>query len=193
MRRIFTSLALLGLLAGCGSTVDAPDVASAGGGGSSAAPTATSDVVTRYVAAVGTFVHCLRDEGLNVPDPGPRGEIDYSALGPNPKKDPKFLAAQQKCAGLLPPVPKELEAKQPPMTPLQIARAREYAKCVRAHGLPDFPDPDAEGHWPDRNPDPNHQMTDEEAHRSFLATQTCVPVLDGRPPASPDPNASAQG
>jgi hypothetical protein len=147
-------------------------------------------VVTQYVAEVGKFVKCLRDAGLNVPDPGPRGQIDYSALGPNPKKDPKFLAAQQKCAGMLPPVPKELEEKQPPLTPLQIARAREYAKCVRAHGLPDFPDPDAEGHWPEREP---VQMTEEETRRSFLATQTCVPILDGRPPATPDPNASAQG
>jgi hypothetical protein len=30
-------------------------------------------------------------------------------------------------------------------TPVQIAERRRFAECVRQHGVPDFPDPDANG------------------------------------------------
>jgi hypothetical protein len=193
---IFLAAASVGLLTGCGGGAETPRVASAAGpAGPSASgvPTgaASADVVTQYVAAVRKYVQCMRAEGIDLPDPGPKGEIDYTTLGGNPKQDPKFRAASVKCSPLLPPVPDELQAKPDPLTPQQIQWARQYAKCVRAHGVPDFPDPDADGYFTDSRW--QDHMTEQEAHTSYLATETCRPVLDGKPPASPDPKATGQG
>jgi hypothetical protein len=184
------------LLAGCANGADAPGVASAAGTSRSAVSSSggsspSAGVVAQYVAGVRKYVQCMRAEGIDLPDPGPKGEIDYSVLGGNPKKNPKFLAASMKCSPLLPPMPDELQQRPDPLTPQQIRWAREYAKCVRAHGVPDFPDPDANGYFTDSGP--QDQMSEQEAHASFLATETCRPVLDGKPPASPDPRATGQG
>src|SRR5690348_48832 len=125
MKRWFVlTAASLVLLAGCGPDADTPSVASAAGTGGPAAsgsPTgsASADVVTQYVAAVRKYVQCMRAEGIDLPDPGPKGEIDYTTLGGNPKQDPKFRAAAIKCSPLLPPVPDELQAKPDPLTPQQ--------------------------------------------------------------------------
>jgi hypothetical protein len=196
MRKTITGLALACLLTAClltacSSTVNQPGVATAGGGGS-ASPTASSDVVTQYVAGVRTYVRCMRAEGIDLPDPDAKGKIDYSLPGGGQrKKDPKFVAASEKCAPLLPPMPSELIDQGPPLTPEQITRARQYAKCMRDHGVPDFPDPDAQGHWPGQQSDPT--MTEQQTRASYLASVTCEPVLDGHPPASPDPNATGKG
>jgi hypothetical protein len=88
-------------------------------------------------------------------------------------------------------MPDELQPKPDPLTPQQIQWAREYAKCVRAHGVPNFPDPDADGYFTDSSW--QDHMTEQEAHTTYLATETCRPVLDGKAPASPDPKATGQG
>jgi hypothetical protein len=195
-RWIGLTAASLVLLAGCGPDADAPGVASAAGTGAppasgSPAGSASADVVSQYLAAARKYVQCMRAEGIDLPDPGPKGEIDYTTLGGNPKKDPKFLAASVKCSPLLPPVPDELQPKPDPLSPQQIQWARDYAKCVRAHGVPNFPDPDADGYFTDSSW--QDHMTEQQAHTSYLATETCRPVLDGKPPASPDPKATGQG
>lgn len=182
-------------LAGCGGGGDEPGVATAASGG--ATPTtsasAATGVVAEYVAGVRRYVQCMRDEGIDLPDPDAKGQIDYTAVGGGGalKRDPKFLAAGQKCAGLQPPVPDELEDKGPPLTAEQIRYAREYAKCVRANGQPDFPDPGADGHFSDRTGGEN--PSEQEAQAMFRASQICEPVLEGRPPTTPDPNATGAG
>lgn len=184
---------LLLLLAGCAKSGDSPSVASAAGTSGtpvSKASSTASDVVTQYIAGARKYVQCMRAEGVNLPDPGPKGEIDYSVLGGNPKRDPKFLAASQKCASLMPPMPDELQPKGDPLTPQQIEWARQYAKCVRAHGVPSFPDPDADGYF---TREWQSGLSEQESAKIYLATETCRPVLDGKPPASPDPKATGQG
>jgi hypothetical protein len=51
------------------------------------------------------FARCMRQHGIDVPDPGPNGGITINggngSKGPNPD-DPKFKAAQQACQKLLP-------------------------------------------------------------------------------------------
>jgi hypothetical protein len=85
------------------------------------------------------FAACMRKNGVpNFPDPSSSGTV---TLGPNSGIDPgspKFQAAQQKCQKLLP------NGGQP--TPAQIAKmqagALAFSKCMRAHGVTNFPDPD---------------------------------------------------
>jgi hypothetical protein len=190
-RSVLTGLALILLLAGCAKAADEPRVASAAGAsGTVASSSPSADVVTQYVAGVRKYVQCMRAEGINLPDPGPKGEVDYTTLGGNPKMDPKFLAASKKCSPLMPPLPDELQQKGDPLTPQQIEWARQYAKCVRAHGVPSFPDPDADGYF---TRDWQSGLSEQESNKIYLATETCRPVLDGKPPASPDPKATGQG
>jgi hypothetical protein len=193
---LFTAGACLALaLAGCGGGEE-PGVATAATGG--AKPTTSASVATsvveEYVAGVRKYVQCMRDEGINLPDPDAKGRIDYTTVNRNGnlKRDPKFLSASEKCKDLLPTVPDGLEDEGPPLTPEQIRYAREYAKCMRANGQPDYPDPGADGHFP-RTDTGNQNPTEQEAQAQFRASQICNPVLEGRPPTTPDPNATGLG
>jgi len=84
----------------------------------------------------------MRAHGISdFPDPNANGGLDLNAGGgsdlePN---NPQFQAAQKACQSLLPPPPTEAQQKQ------QRAAALRYAKCMRAHGISDFPDPSANG------------------------------------------------
>jgi hypothetical protein len=84
------------------------------------------------------FAACMRKNGVpNFPDPNSSGTV---SLGPgsgiNPSS-PKFQAAQGACRKLLP------NGGQP--TPAQLAKmqagALAFSKCMRAHGVTNFPDP----------------------------------------------------
>jgi hypothetical protein len=166
MRRfsIVVTLAVTGaafalVAAGCGSTSGAPDVASLASpstttdvtttteGGSSLAPSAPGGSPTAHFriamnagsAALGEkFSACMRKHGVsNFPDPNSQGVIQFgSDLGIDPKS-PTFQSAQSACQKLLP------NGGQP--TPQQQAKMQQqllaFSKCMRAHGLKDFPDP----------------------------------------------------
>ena len=90
------------------------------------------------------FSRCMRAHGISdFPDPSSHGGI---ALNGGPGSDlnpssPLFKAANNACKPLLPP--------QKALSPAQQAAARaqalRYARCMRAHGISDFPDPNARG------------------------------------------------
>jgi hypothetical protein len=162
----------LAALAGCGGKED-PKVASAGG-----TPTIapTSDVVGEYVEAMRAYVTCVRAEGVKVSDPDAKGKITFEGDNRTLKADPKFRAAQQKCAGLHPPLPAELE-ERPVMTAEEIENARKYAKCMRESGAPDFPDPGPDGYYPERSDGQPTWNQDTEA--AIRATLVCSPIVNG--------------
>ncbi|MEV4639843.1 hypothetical protein AB0J80_21100 [Actinoplanes sp. NPDC049548] len=129
-------LALLAALAlgGCGGGGDEPQVASAGGGRPSSAPAADEAGLRRQ------FAQCMRAAGVDVPDPGADGMIAVPAQKAGEGETPqsrKMQAAMEKCHKLLP------NGGEPPkVTPEDLAKLRDMAKCMRANGVPDFPDPD---------------------------------------------------
>ena len=105
-----------------GGEGDAPKVPTAGGDNPSAASGKTAtpgggDDVSAYVNAQREWVKCLRENGVDAPDPDAKGQVDFgdnAAL----KKDTKFLNASEKCASLVAAVPESLEnANQPNLTP----------------------------------------------------------------------------
>ena len=134
MRLIAVPMMLAGL-AGCAQQPDRPQVASAGGR-PSAGPSAPPDE-----AAKGReFARCMRAEGIEMPDPGPDGMIGLPAGRAGDEAGMKKMeAAMEKCREFL---PDGGEPRKP--SPEDLARARDYAKCVREHGQPDFPDPNPE-------------------------------------------------
>ncbi len=92
--------------------------------------------------AILEFVGCLRENGLDIPDPqfGPEGVrfADPAVIAGIDFMGSEFLDALEACQGLL-------AALQPAVDPEQQAEQTEqllaFAECMRREGI-DFPDPD---------------------------------------------------
>jgi hypothetical protein len=83
------------------------------------------------------FANCMRAHGVpNFPDPtGAGGGVNLAGTGIDPQS-PSFKAAQRLCAKLAPGRP-----GGPHATESQFIAALKFAKCMRLHGFPQFPDP----------------------------------------------------
>jgi hypothetical protein len=81
----------------------------------------------------------MRSHGITkFPDPDSKGNLGISGdIGINPNS-PQFKAADRACKPLLPaPNPAEAARQRPALL--------RYARCMRAHGVSDFPDPQPGG------------------------------------------------
>jgi hypothetical protein len=74
------------------------------------------------------------------PDPKPSGGFAFQA-GPGFISSPAFRAAQKKCQKLLPggALPGPGSTTHP--SARTLAKLLEIARCMRRHGVPQFPDP----------------------------------------------------
>jgi hypothetical protein len=87
------------------------------------------------------YAQCMRDNGVpDFPDPNADGSF---ALGHDnfDRDDPKFIAAIEKCRDLAPGGDHQKNTGDP----AYVEQMREFSQCMRDNGLPDFPDPDADG------------------------------------------------
>ncbi len=151
------------LAAGCGGGPSSPGVASIAG---STAPAATTPSAPsgggsaqggqgpragshfQIAMKVGDaaqgakFSACMRRHGVtNFPDPNGQGVIQLSSgMGVDPGS-PAFAAARSACQKLLPNGGRPTPAQQAKMQQKLLA----FSKCMRAHGVKDFPDPSAGG------------------------------------------------
>ncbi len=86
------------------------------------------------------FAGCMRAHGVsNFPDPtaGPGGGINIGGPGSGiDPASPTFQSAQKACSKLMPG-----PSGPPRMTESGYLAALRFAKCMRGHGLADFPDP----------------------------------------------------
>lgn len=135
-------LAFLG--AACGGQ-SSPGVAASGSGAGShrSSSTNSSEAMARAVA----YARCMRGHHISdFPDPipSPGGGVAFQInAGPGSdlnNSDPRFKAADRSCHSLL---PDEGQSSPPPAQ--KIAAEVKWALCIRSHGLPSFPDPDARG------------------------------------------------
>ena len=76
----------------------------------------------------------------NIPDPGTPGW--KNALG---SQAPAVLAAERTCAHLAPGVAPHGPDQSPAHNRAQIAAMLAFARCIRSHGFPNFPDPTSSG------------------------------------------------
>jgi hypothetical protein len=112
----------------------ATTVAAAGGSGSSGA--------TQLAQAV-AYSQCIRRHGVaDFPDPvqTPSGGYGYRTAGIDPNSA-AFQGALQACKAL--PSPWNSTGQQ--LSPAQQQAWLNWAQCIRAHGLSDFPDPTFSG------------------------------------------------
>ncbi|MEU6203222.1 hypothetical protein ABZ814_06505 [Micromonospora musae] len=140
MRRGLLALPLLLALgmAGCGGSGQEPAVATAGGGTGAAQPSAApvaqlSDDERRL-----KFTACMRENGVEMPDPEAGSGLRLRfGKGTDPEK---VQAAMEKCRQYLPNGGEKLK-----LDPAQLEQARKLAACMRANGVPEFPDPQPDG------------------------------------------------
>jgi hypothetical protein len=86
----------------------------------------------------------MRSHGVqNFPDPvsTPSGDYGFRTQGIDPKS-PAFQSATQTCDAL---VPAGWGSTDKALTPAQQQQWLNWAKCIRAHGVPDFADPTFSG------------------------------------------------
>jgi hypothetical protein len=124
------------------------------GATSSAAPDAQPTPPTDPQEAMLAYVECMRDHGVDMPDPefSADGGVTMRATGgadddgpvlSGGPGDPTWQEAQDACGSLLAGTVRDLDPAQ--QAEVQ-ARALEFAECMREHGV-DMPDPqfDANG------------------------------------------------
>jgi hypothetical protein len=133
------AVAVAVIAAGCGGNSPSSASSSAAAAGAKGGPGAVA-----Y-----QFSACMRHHGVtNFPDPKvtTSGGSTSVAIGINPSisGQPAFKSAQKACSHILPQ-----GRNGPDGTPAQRQARTEaliaFARCLRAHGFPNFPDPDASG------------------------------------------------
>jgi hypothetical protein len=144
-------IAVLGVVAfglsACGGGPASSGVASLGSTTSTSVPSnAASGKQSPYDKAV-AYVTCMRTHGItDEPSPDNDGNIDIKALHPGPNSDLNptdalYVAANKTCQHLLPNggriTPAELHSDQ--------TKSLKWSLCMRAHGLPNFPEPGSNG------------------------------------------------
>jgi hypothetical protein len=132
-------MAMIALITACGSNAPAGSAGTAtrtsttsGGSASATSSGAHTRAPTKRDKAV-KFAECVRAHGVpHFPDPDATGNfnfgVDVSAA--------TFTAAVNACKALQPPG--SLSSHR---SVKQQSAALRFAQCVRAHGVPDFPDP----------------------------------------------------
>jgi hypothetical protein len=139
-RRALQGLALAGLVglsllaAACGDGTSGANVAhvstTSNANGSNSSNASASDDPNAYPK-------CMRSHGVgNFPDPDSNNMMRMDGID---KNSPTFQAAARACRSLAPTAP-------PPAQQAQLqAQMLAFAQCMRSHGVPAFPDPQANG------------------------------------------------
>ncbi len=133
-RRPLAALALIAmatLISACGSSAPGGTSTGGSGGGNNTAANAQKAV---------KFAQCMRNNGVSkFPDPGASGEFTIDEIANGSSLDPNapvFTQALSACKNLEP-----AGFMGSPRSPQQMQAALEFARCIRANGVNDFPDP----------------------------------------------------
>jgi hypothetical protein len=100
------------------------------------------------------FAQCMRQHGIDVPDPNGNGAIQFggpagsagnsggpsqSGATPPDPNDPTFKAAETACQKYMPDGgPDKMNSQD---VKANLAKGLKFSQCMRQHGLPNFPDP----------------------------------------------------
>ncbi|HUB70873.1 MAG TPA: hypothetical protein VL984_10665 [Acidimicrobiales bacterium] len=133
------------VLAACGGSPSSSGVAHIGKKPAVTTTTLPAGPAGTYVpqAEILDFVHCLRAHGVpNFPDPLPSGGFARSQLSAVNTSSPQFKSALGACRALaiatgFEQTPAEIEE--------HVEQETAEDACIRKHGVPNMPDPDAQG------------------------------------------------
>jgi hypothetical protein len=143
-RRLLVALALIAMVAlisACGSSAPAATGSGSSGGGNNTAAHAQKAV---------KFAECMRNNGVSkFPDPTASGRLTIDEIANGSSLDtstPAFQQAIRACKNLEPAG--FMGSKR---SPQQTDAALKFARCIRANGVRDFPDPTPDGPLVDTN------------------------------------------
>lgn len=111
--------------------------------GGSASSSSSAGGAANYQQAL-AYSQCMRARGVaDFPDPDAQGNIIQHVSGNQPDEENSsvFQAADTACHHLLPGGGGKSTAAQQQV----ISRRLKIAQCMRAHGVPDYPDPKVSG------------------------------------------------
>lgn len=121
------------LVAGCGGS------SSSGGGGvahiNTTSSTANSSTDATSKPNTLAFAKCMRKHGVpNFPDPTSSGQFNLNGIN---SQSEAFQTAESDCKSL---IGGEINPKPITQTPQMQAATLKMAKCMRSHGVPNYPD-----------------------------------------------------
>ena len=134
-----TALAGAGVLAaGCSSGPGGPGVA-----GASASPSASSSAASSGTAQALEYAACMRSHGVpKFPDPTVKnGSVGFNITPADgiDQSSPQYQSARQACQSL------RGGGTSNSGSSANLAKELKFAKCMRTHGVADFPDPNKNG------------------------------------------------
>jgi len=111
----------------------------------------------------------MRSHGVsNFPDPtlGPGGGVTFQGSSFN-QNSPTYQAAAKACQSLMPG-----GVQRATVSAQQLAAEVKWAQCIRSHGVPAFPDPNAQGEFDSSKFDPTSSafQTASQACKSLQPT-----------------------
>lgn len=174
MRRMIAagllSAALVSGVAACGSASSGTPASSQPAGSLPSGSSASGAQAGGAAAVLGVMrqiSRCARSHGLpGFPDPVLNPVTNYPDF---PASAPRIPASvQQACMSLFDQLPPQATASQPP-TPQYMRAFLRFAGCVRSHGQPGFPDPNALGQFPLSGKNPT----------LGTAIQACISLVPG--------------
>jgi hypothetical protein len=151
----------------------------ASGCGGSGKPSNGSGSSQSFAQAAFRYSACMRSHGMtNFPDPvvsNGGNQISIHAVGS--KGNPQFRAAAQACDGILPAPNGKGAGETAAQRRTRVADALSFARCMRAHDLPRFPDPNAQGDLSIQTV--QAQGIDVHAPGFLQTVQACLPASHG--------------
>jgi hypothetical protein len=182
MKRCFAAVAALAAataigLSGCGGGSGSSGVASlsgASGGGSSGGATSTTLPKGSATQLYDEWAQCLRDHGVTgLADPTVNSQGQLHLALPSGVSQDTFKAASNACESYQQAAAQAANGGKPLPKP-DPTKLLNYSKCMRAHGLADFPDPGPTGLRlqvtpnSDLNPDSPSFQAAQKACQHFL-------------------------
>ena len=140
-----------------------------GGGGDRAAPSATPGAAPK---ALLDGAQCMRDNGFpEWPDPVPYSGGRWGF----PDSAPDVSPLPPACDALMRQGKDAQAGSRRVVSAEDMLKLRKWADCVRAHGIPDWPDPDAAGQF-----DPPARLkpfeSNEDLNRATAACESLEPA-----------------
>jgi hypothetical protein len=155
----------------------------AGGAPGSAAPSASAAVSRQQLLALGQeWVQCLRGKGITRMPDAQLTEDGYLTFQPqggyNWKEDVgKHLDVINACKAIEDKYPPNAFRPKQQLSADDLRKLAEYAKCLRAHGLPAWPDPDTDGSF---NLEGTSLANGVPKAAMAKATQACSSIWSGK-------------
>ena len=180
MRRTSRALAALALLAliGAGCSSGAAENGDTGTGSSVGAGTSTAKKPATNREKAVRFAECMRENGVpEFPDPDGSGELTIDAVVNGSSVDPSGAAWTQAIGACKDLEPSGFTGHK--RSAGQQKAALAFARCMRANGVPDFPDPAADAPLVDTNRIPSSARSGGMTILN-AAMQTCGAAFSGR-------------